>query len=317
MSLLFGTISRPSTADLGADSWISSLRESRAKETPSLGSDFLRMTRATSGRTLLESFGKWSPDSSFWRTSLESLFPTALLEEVPLSLGYSESFPRSGSMRSGTASARRRSARLTVGSGSSSWPTANANKAMGLGNQSELWATPRSDKTTSEDPEVWQKRKDAGDVSTPPLTMQAEAWPTPRAGELTGRGAAGRRTGTGGRMLDEEAKKWATPRGMDGEKGGPNQRDGSGSLHLTSQSDRFSRQAPATERDGGGCSSDGPDSRPRLNPEFVTWLMGLPPEWTSFGHLETGSSRLPQQSPSSASMQTWRARMTARLWELA
>lgn len=36
------------------------------------------------------------------------------------------------------------------------------------------WTTPRSAKTTSENPQAWQKRKDAGKVSTPPLGMQVQ-----------------------------------------------------------------------------------------------------------------------------------------------
>lgn len=42
------------------------------------------------------------------------------------------------------------------------------------------WATPRAGKTTDEDQETWQKRKDKGDVGTMPLTLQAQmaGWPT-------------------------------------------------------------------------------------------------------------------------------------------
>ena len=40
------------------------------------------------------------------------------------------------------------------------------------------YATPRSRKWTSERPEVWQIRKNKGDVSTPPLAMQAQLKPS-------------------------------------------------------------------------------------------------------------------------------------------
>jgi hypothetical protein len=43
------------------------------------------------------------------------------------------------------------------------------------------WATPRSGKTTSENPDNWQKRNDAGEVSTMPLTCQVQVWPSPTA----------------------------------------------------------------------------------------------------------------------------------------
>ena len=37
----------------------------------------------------------------------------------------------------------------------------------------QLWPTPRSEKTSSENPATWQARNDAGDVATPPLAMSA------------------------------------------------------------------------------------------------------------------------------------------------
>jgi hypothetical protein len=42
------------------------------------------------------------------------------------------------------------------------------------------WATPRAGKTTDENPEVWAKRQDNGDVATMPLGAQVKSWGTPR-----------------------------------------------------------------------------------------------------------------------------------------
>lgn len=42
----------------------------------------------------------------------------------------------------------------------------------------------------------------------------------------------------------------------------------------------YSPQAQAIT-DGQPSSSDSDGSRPRLNPAFVCWLMGLPPLWTN------------------------------------
>jgi hypothetical protein len=51
------------------------------------------------------------------------------------------------------------------------------------------WATPRSGKTTDENPETWQKRADAGDVATMPLGAQVKQWGTPTARDhKSGRG---------------------------------------------------------------------------------------------------------------------------------
>ena len=44
---------------------------------------------------------------------------------------------------------------------------------------SGLWPTPRQGKTTDENEETWQVRKDAGKVATPPLTLAVKMWPTP------------------------------------------------------------------------------------------------------------------------------------------
>jgi hypothetical protein len=43
------------------------------------------------------------------------------------------------------------------------------------------WATPRSGKTTDENPETWALRQAKGDVATMPLTAQVKAWATLKA----------------------------------------------------------------------------------------------------------------------------------------
>jgi len=51
----------------------------------------------------------------------------------------------------------------------------------------------------------------------------------------------------------------------------------------------YSPQDPVTPKDGDECSSEGPTSRRRLNPNFVDWLMGWVPGWTACAPLETAS----------------------------
>src|SRR4051794_23201605 len=68
IELLSGTISRPSMADRGVASWISSLRASHANPGAQLGDVRERMTTAGSGPTSPVSFAKLSPDGSSWRT---------------------------------------------------------------------------------------------------------------------------------------------------------------------------------------------------------------------------------------------------------
>jgi hypothetical protein len=48
------------------------------------------------------------------------------------------------------------------------------------GNRQGLWATPRSGKTTDENPETWAARQAKGDVATMPLGAQVKAWATPQ-----------------------------------------------------------------------------------------------------------------------------------------
>ena len=60
-------------------------------------------------------------------------------------------------------------------------PTANGERDL-LVNQVN-WATPRSGKTTDENPETWALRQAKGDVATMPLTAQVKCWPTICAGD--------------------------------------------------------------------------------------------------------------------------------------
>ena len=52
-----------------------------------------------------------------------------------------------------------------------------------------MWPTPRAGKTTDETEEAWTLRRDAGKVSTPPLTLAVKMWPTPTALEFKDSGA--------------------------------------------------------------------------------------------------------------------------------
>jgi hypothetical protein len=140
------------------------------------------------------------------------------------------------------------------------------------------------------------------------------AWPTPGANDHKGSHQVGQRRG----QLDEAAEmKWPTPTAPgDHQIGTLEEGGGSGNPF---------RPAPATEKPGISSSESGPNSRQhwptpkmfdgnegtdetmlqnlgelhlslatvamgnvkkKLNPLFVTWLMGLPIGWTSFGLVE-------------------------------
>lgn len=108
--------------------------------------------------------------------------------------------------------------------------------------------------------------------------------------------------------------RWSTPRASDGEKGGPNSRDGSGSLHLPAQMYRAAWATPTVKgnfnRKGMSPNAgDGLATQMRAafgmalqtsgatgtknggvpNPEFPCWLMGFPKEFRHSQPLATRS----------------------------
>jgi hypothetical protein len=125
ISLLSGTTLRPSEASRGVASWISSLRASRASRSASPESAADSLTSAGSGPTSPESFARWDHATSSWRTS-RRWFDT----DSPTFSGIWRS---SGSMRSGTCSARPRSEHRIGDGGSSCWPTPNTKDANSSG----------------------------------------------------------------------------------------------------------------------------------------------------------------------------------------
>ena len=141
--------------------------------------------------------------------------------------------------------------------------TAKGKRQVGLENVAKQWPTPtasaNSNRTTHHQPSVLEGRHGRT------LAGEAGSWPTPTSSDAKASGAAGyssaghhagvtltdavlgargqsptKPTATGQRVL------WATPRRSDGDKGGPNSRDGSGSLHLSSQAVRVSGSDPTT-----------------------------------------------------------------------
>ena len=115
-----------STADRGVASWMSSLRATRASRTLSQGRDGGQAMSAGSGMTSGAWFAKWSPASSGWRTCQGTF--------LGRSDEYSETWPRAGGLRNGTAFLRRPSVPLTSAIGSSSLlPTPTAQASGGSG----------------------------------------------------------------------------------------------------------------------------------------------------------------------------------------
>jgi hypothetical protein len=183
-----------------------------------------------------------------------------LLED---STPYSETWPRSGMTRNGTAYRLPTWAPLTEETECGSWPTPVATDAYGAGSRNT--ATSRAHPGVSLTDAV---RGDGG---------RGRLWPTPTASQQNINSLSPeRRDRANGVCLADAvrgAKLWPTPTTQDAaNNGGP------------SQSERNS--LPLNAAVGGS-----------LNPTWVEWLMGFPLGWTALKHWATRSSR---KSPKSS-----------------
>lgn len=218
---------------------------------------------------------------------------------------------------------------------------ADPRAATDLTAQTQMWMTPRAGKTTSEDPESWNPRRDAKAVASPPLPMQAANWRTPSASDPEG-GIMDIEYAKANNLdpkikLRDQAANWPTPTARDHKDGTSAETvDANGLLGRVAPA--FSLPAPATSEHGHESSQAAPTSprrtrseieswlrrgdytdfsrlesivasagRPpkrRLNERFVEWLMGLPEGWV------TG----PTTSDSSAmELSRWSRDMRSRL----
>lgn len=185
--LLFGQMPRPSEASRGVESWIASLRESRANLGASQESSVGSKTIGTSASTLSAPLARWDQASSSWRTS-----PGLFDSEPPT---FSGDWPTSGSMQNGACSPRPESVPLIDGRECSSWPTATAG---------DSGATASAAYST-----------DSGRHSGTTLTDAMRGWSTPRASDGE-KGSPNQSFGAGGTPLPAQAALWATPRTISG-----------------------------------------------------------------------------------------------------
>lgn len=293
---LFGRIYRPSTARRGVGSWIASLAESRANPHPSPGRGGATKIGGGSGRTRHESSAKSGRPSSSGRMFPDSYLATYSKPSATASSGRWREWVialRADSSR------RRKSARLTRGSGSSLWPTARTKDGLSTD----------------------QPRSRRGVVPTPflsaaSLEVMTTLWPTARVADgMTShhalpcaravRKALEERGRKEAHRLEDAVALWATPTVRDYRDGTqPSEKAATKGLlgrETPRAMDSMSRPTlPARRTSKAGSESSPPDrtspppspaKRRRLSPAFVEWLMGLPPEWTVCGHSATRSYR--------------------------
>ena len=177
------------------------------------------------------------------------------------------------------------------------WPTPTANEhTRGAGTirphdtgipltqrvaQMTAWPTP---KASDGDGGRTTKTEGGGNSHLPIATREASPRATPSARDW--KDSAGMSTtgvnpdGTERARLNQlprQAQAWSTPRAIDGEKGGLNMSFGTGGQPLPAQS------AGMTPHGSPGQTEKPAASRGQLNPVFVGWLQGFPPEWTLAG----------------------------------
>lgn len=325
LRLLSGATCTPSTASLGVDSWISSLRATRASRSASPGSVVERTILATFGPQSLASLARLNPSAAGLKTSVDtSLWGSSRSE--PTFKDWATALRRDSLQR-------RKSARLTSESGCSSlrWPTIrsedaescgqhpgaadalnktaerwqtptdltfNTRKQVGamerealLPSQAETWPTPRTITGGAESgtrkQELGREESGGGDLQAAALAfLPASARPTPGANDHKGSAKEGQRRG----QLDEAVEqKWCTPNTMGGGQTsrGPGRNDEPLIDGQAQAVTALSRPDPATSSLGAASSQNAPTSRPRLNPAFVEWLMGMPHGWTDFAPVGT------------------------------
>lgn len=255
------------------------------------------------GESLRGSFAWFDRDGSSWRT-----YQRLLTGEWDL---FSETWPRAGIMRNGTAYPLPPSAPLTAVTGSSwsrgEYPTPSATEYGSAQNEGQVphdrptrgtpslstfarqWPTPCA---SDSDRGTWagaQERREQGDKRGIRLCEAVSGWPTPTAMDAHQSGkprqeASGRHAMSLVHVAVE--KPWPTPTASDGTKASGRRGVSESSrahpgISLTVAACRSGRPLPMICEHGGEC-------RPTLNPLFVEWLMGLPLGWTD---VDRASSR--------------------------
>jgi len=260
----FGTTYARLTADHGEAllTWYRAGFRARTSASPG-AEQASRANAPASGQNTRGSFARFDPDSRLWRTPQLSLLGG--LES------FSETWPRSGTMRNGACWERPMLVPLT---------SANAS-----GSSHGMLPTP----TATNAKQGLNSTAGGSSAGRPLLPMAAVMWPTPRACD----GAKNARTLDGARR---EAER----------KGGPQDLGTAVKLWPTpTANDAKNSTLPPSQitRDGipGELLRSGTPPGGQLNPEWVEWLMGWPIDWTALEASATDKSRSAPPKPGDSS----------------
>lgn len=117
------------------------------------------------------------------------------------------------------------------------------------------------------------------------LPIFAQLWATPQAHDIKNV-----EHDTAFTNLPSQVKVWTTPTAHDANGMSPSESNRT-TPNLEAQADSHSRRARTTG-DGRPSSPSIPNSRPRLNPAFTAWLLGLPWWWTNPGVTNSARSAM-------------------------
>jgi hypothetical protein len=260
----------PSTVHSLEEWWTLLRRDSLASPIASPEKDEGLETSATSGLIPRESLARYDPATSSWRTCQGSLL-------TGISELYSDRFPKSGTTASGALYPLPTPEPHTSESGGgvlpAKWPTPTATERT-----NDVTATPsQATLDRFHAGEIARVRKTRSPTLTTAVNEGQRMWPTPRssdvAAKMTMDNVAKRIEKTGYHSNLEEAvamQTWPTPTVSDHKGSGPTiiRKDGK------SRMDRLDYVTEQTSEVGG-----------QLNPQWVTWLMGLPLGWVSLDPL--------------------------------
>ncbi len=290
------------------DTWILSLAVSRANRIQPQGSGVGLLMNAIFGQTPLESFAKWDPASSCWRTFQGSLL-TGMAEP------WSESWPISGMTVSGTSYRLRPLVPRTSVGGGGVWPTpvqydatpgGPNNHYKGLGNKAKTgnWHIPSPTVSDMFTGNLASSQQKPGSMHSVTLPQWAARFPTPTNSMMTMADLEQARfasddprrpeyqeavmmwpTPRAGKTSDETEESWLA-RQADGKVSTPPLTLAVkmwGTPKATPSGPDYARQ----QREGSGGDDLATQVGGQLNPDWVCWLMGLPIGWVSLEPLES------------------------------
>jgi hypothetical protein len=288
--------SEPPILDDWPDWWISWIQGSLVSLTVQPDSARVPLMTGISGPIPFERLATYDPDSSFWRTSQASLWE--MTDGHHMGAPWSDSWPRSGMTRNGALYPLPMQGHRTFENDGGLWPTPTP------------WQQQESIESWTERRVREKEKHHNGNGFGIPLDMAARIfptpsvhepgrWPTPRANEIDSSSNAqgvhgmnviakdGREWGIN---LTTAVKMWNTPNTMDSLSAKSQQ-----ALDHEHETARPGRSNPNNLRDQVAVEaglrmwntpSSGEDDvvttvDGSLNPDWVSWLMGLPLGWTS------------------------------------